>query len=253
MAKFMEKYIEPTKEIEILKKTQVLVVGGGPSGLAAAIACAREGVQTLLVERFGCFGGMMTTAGVESIAWWRHERTVDAGGIAKEFEDAAQKFGATTPEVQSVSQAINAEMFKVVADNMVDSSGVDRLLHIYAVDVIKENNVVKGIITESKSGRKAILADIVIDCTGDADIANFAGAPFIQPKKSDVMSVTTVFNCSNINKKRFVESIEKLAPTYNDWGKDEDNKNWTYEIHKSCQKMFSPYLGKVFAKAKKKA
>ncbi|NOI68580.1 FAD-dependent oxidoreductase [Vibrio sp. 99-8-1] len=247
----MDKYIEPHKEIDILATTEVLVVGGGPAGLSAAIAAAREGVKVLLIERFGCFGGMMTTAGVESIAWWRHEKTVDAGGLAREFENEAQKMGATSPEPQSVSQAINAELFKVVADKMVDDAGVNRLLHIFAVDVIKEDGTVKGVVTESKSGRKAILADRVIDCSGDADIAMFSGAPFTQPDKSEVMSVTTVFNCSNIDKQRFMDDIRASNPTYNDWGKDEDNKNWSYEIDKSCQKMFSPYLGKVFAKAKK--
>lgn len=247
----MKQITEPTKPIDVIADVDVLVVGGGPAGMAAAIGAAREGANTLLIERFGCFGGMMTTAGVESIAWWRHEHTVDAGGVAKEFEDKAQAFGATTPEVQSVSQAINAEMFKVVADEFLAESGVERLLHIMAVNVLMDNNKVIGIVTESKSGRKAILAKVVIDCTGDADIAAFAGAPFIQPSREEVMSVTTVFNCSNIDKKRFLENIAETKPTYSDWGKDEDNKNWSYEIHESCQEMFSPYLGRVFAKAKK--
>ncbi|KIP66604.1 FAD-dependent oxidoreductase [Vibrio jasicida] len=247
----MKQVTEPTRQIDVIADVDVLVVGGGPAGMAAAIGAAREGANTLLIERFGCFGGMMTTAGVESIAWWRHEHTVDAGGVAKEFEDKAQAFGATTPEVQSVSQAINAEMFKVVADEFLSESGVQRLLHIMAVDVLMDNNTVTGVVTESKSGRKAILAKVVIDCSGDADIAAFAGAAFTQPSREEVMSVTTVFNCSNIDKKRFLENIAETKPTYSDWGKDEDNKNWSYEIHESCQEMFSPYLGKVFAKAKK--
>lgn len=247
----MKIIIEPTKEIEVLAEVDVLVVGGGPAGMAAAIGAAREGAKTLLIERFGCFGGMMTTAGVESIAWWRHEHTIDAGGIAQEFEERAQAFGATTPEVQSVSQAINAEMFKVVADEFLAESGVERLLHMMAVDVLMDNNSVTGVITESKSGRKAILAKVIIDCSGDADIAAFAGADFTKPPREKLMSVTTVFNCSNIDKSRFFADIAKTKPTYNDWGKDEDNQNWSYEIHESCQEMFSPYLGKVFAKAKK--
>ncbi len=69
----MEFYLEPARNIPVLATTEVLVVGGGPSGIAAAMSAAREGAATMLIERFGCFGGMMTTAGVESIARWRHE------------------------------------------------------------------------------------------------------------------------------------------------------------------------------------
>lgn len=243
-------YTEPEKHLPILTETDVLVVGGGPSGIAAALSAAREGVRTLLVERYGCFGGMMTTAGVESIAWWRHEQTVESGGIAKEIESRAKALGATNPEPQSLSQAINAERFKVVADQMLEEANVERILHIMAVAVVKDATHLKGVITESKSGRQVILAKVIIDCTGDADIAAFAGAPFIKPDKKDLMSVTTVFSCSNVNKQRFLDDVAKTKPTYGDWGVDEDNKNWTFTVHESCREMFSPYLGKVFAKAK---
>ncbi|PVZ83941.1 pyridine nucleotide-disulfide oxidoreductase [Serratia sp. S1B] len=247
----MKFYTEPAKQLPIFIETDVLVVGGGPSGIAAALSAARAGAKTVLMERFGCFGGMITTAGVESVAWWRHKNTMESGGLAKEIEETAKAMGATTPEPQSISQAINAERFKIVADQMLEDAGVERLLHITAVGVIKEGNQLNGIITESKSGRQAILAKVIIDCTGDADIAAFAGAPFVQPDKDSVMSVTTVFSCSNVNKTRFMADIEATKPKYGDWGRDEENKNWSYEIHESCKEMFSPYLGKVFAKGKK--
>ncbi|HAL6915524.1 TPA: FAD-dependent oxidoreductase, partial [Escherichia coli] len=112
----MEFYLEPARNIPVLATTEVLVVGGGPSGIAAAMSAAREGAATMLIERFGCFGGMMTTAGVESIAWWRHENTVESGGLAREIEETAKSMGASSPEPQSNSQAINAERFKLVAD-----------------------------------------------------------------------------------------------------------------------------------------
>ncbi len=72
---------EPARRVEVIHHTDVLVVGSGPSGLAAALAAARAGVEVTLVERFGCFGGNITVVGVEGFAWYRHEATVEAGGI----------------------------------------------------------------------------------------------------------------------------------------------------------------------------
>ncbi len=82
---------EPARKIPVVAETKVLVVVSGPGGLAAALAAAREGVRTMLVEGSGCFGGNITRAGVESIAWYRHEKTVESGGIGNEFEIQAQE------------------------------------------------------------------------------------------------------------------------------------------------------------------
>ena len=80
--------------IPILEQGEVLVIGGGPSGIAAAIAAAREGAKTILLERSSCFGGNITQVGVEAFAWYRHEGTVEAGGITTEIEETAKKMGA---------------------------------------------------------------------------------------------------------------------------------------------------------------
>lgn len=86
---------EPSREIDVIHETDVLVVGSGPGGLAAAVAAARAGVDVALVERFGCFGGNITTVGVEGFAWYRHEQTVEAGGIGWEFEQRAKAMAAS--------------------------------------------------------------------------------------------------------------------------------------------------------------
>lgn len=95
----MKAITEVARKIPVLAETDVLVVGSGPGGLAAALAASREGVRTLLVERFGCFGGNITQTGVESIAWYRHAGTVDIQGIGIEFEQRAQQTGATNPSL----------------------------------------------------------------------------------------------------------------------------------------------------------
>lgn len=238
------KYVsEVSKQIPVFAEVDVLVAGSGPAGLSAAIAAAREGVSTMLVERYGCFGGVISQVGVEGFAWYRHEGTVEAGGLAFEYEEKAKALGGSTKECQSESEALDAEMFKYVADKMTQEAGVRPLLHCYAVEAIVENDVIKGIITESKSGRLAILAKRVIDCTGDGDIAALAGAPFT--KREKLSSVTPVFNCRGVDTEKFLKYIkEDLKPTYGDW-----KGEWSMETDGKEDDMFSPYLVKPFSKA----
>jgi flavin-dependent dehydrogenase len=148
----MKEIREPSRLTPVIAETDVLVVGSGPGGLAAAISSARAGVPTMLVERYGCLGGNLTHVGVEGIAWYRQEKTVDVEGIGLEFETRAKNFGAAVPEPQSLSQAINAEMFKIVADTWVQEAGVETLLHALAVGVIRDGDDLKGIIKRARGG-----------------------------------------------------------------------------------------------------
>ena len=138
---------EPSRTTPVLCETEVLVVGGGPGGLAAAIGAARAGARTTLLDRYGCFGGVISQVGVDSIAWYRHEGTVDLEGIGIEFEQRAKALGGTQPEPQSQSEALDPELFKCVADELVREAGVQPLLHCLAVEPILEGGAVAGVVT----------------------------------------------------------------------------------------------------------
>ena len=241
------KITEPSRKIDVVHRTDVLVVGAGPGGLAAALAAARAGVEVTLVERFGCFGGNITTVGVEGFAWYRHERTVEANGIGREFEERAKAMGAAVPESQSLSYELDSEGFKVVADQLVEESGITPMLHRLFVAPIVENDTITGIITESKAGREAILGKVVIDATGDADIAHRAGAPVTHPPREELQAASVMFHVAGVDKARFMEDVRANPQTYSDWSSGE----WTVETDGKEDEMFSPFLKKPFETARK--
>ena len=237
---------EPARTIDVVHETDVLVVGSGPGGLGAALGAARAGARTTLLERFGCFGGNITAVGVESFAWYRHEQTVDSVGIGSEIEARARAAGATSDESQSTSQAFDAEGFKVVADRLVEENGITPMLHRTFVAPIVEDGVVRGVITESKSGREAILARRVVDATGDADVAYRAGAPTRKTPREEMLSASVVFSMTGVNKRAFIDAIKADPPRYRDWA---GNFEWDIKTDGKEDEMFSPFLRKPFKKA----
>ena len=238
----MKEIKEPSRVVPIVAETDVLVVGSGPGGLSAALAAVREGVDTMLIERYGCFGGNITQAQVETISWYRHEKTVEAGGIGVEFERRAKEMGGSRKNRESMGEYLDTEVFKYVADKLVEEAGVVPILHCWAVDTVMEGGVIRGIITESKSGRQAIMAKRVIDASGDADIAHHVGAPYRKATGDELMSATVSFGCSNVNVKRFLEYVEQNPARLGDWARTTSGKE---------DALFSPYLEGPFKKAQK--
>ena len=236
---------EPARKVEVIHETGVLVVGSGPSGLAAALAAARAGADVTLLERFGCLGGNLTSVGVEGLAWYRHERTVEAGGLALEFERRAIERDAAVPDSQSLSSEIDSEAFKLVADELVHEAGVSPMLHRLFVAPVLDGDAVIGAIVESKAGREAILARRVIDATGDADVASRTGAPTIKTPVEEMQAASVIFHLAGIDKRAFLEGVRADPQTYADWTTGE----WAVQTTGKEDALFSPFLRTPFQRA----
>lgn len=199
--------IEPQREIPVKDNVDVLVVGGGSAGVTAAIAAARCGAKTLVIERYGFLGGLVTGGptgmhtffncyhdenGTPNVPESRKKQLIK--GIPQEIVDRLKEVGGGLGHVElelskrfiSVLTPVDPEVYKWLAMEMVLEAGADVYLHSYVSDVITDNNIVKGIIMESKSGREAILAKVIVDTSGDADVAGRAGAPFKFVEQSGV-------------------------------------------------------------------
>jgi hypothetical protein len=216
----------PGSHVPVLDEVDVLVVGGGMAGIMASLAAARKGARTALVERYGFLGGMATNAMVGPFAGTRHRygggRIV--GGIAWEFIQRLVKhdgalldtYDYPLPESEKPDKSRSAvpakgdipfdpEVVKWTADQMIGEAGVLPYYHRFASGVVAENNRIKAVILESKSGRAAITARILIDATGDADIAYLAGVPWQMGRTEDkaVQPMTLMFRMGGVDTEAF--------------------------------------------------
>ena len=182
------KYIrEPERRLPVRGEYDVVVLGGGPAGIAAAASAAGHGRKTLLVERYGFLGGMGTAAGVTNFCGLHANVHGDirqvVHGIADELLARIDKLGGlNAPHVtfgKIAAQAYDTAAYKCAADDLLLGRGAEILFHALGAGVVMEpDDTVSALIVETKSGRAAVLGRVFIDCSGDGDLAAWAGAPF---------------------------------------------------------------------------
>jgi hypothetical protein len=180
--------------MEIYGNYDVIVCGGGTSGVPAAIAAARAGAKTILIERHGALGGQMTVSGPPGFAYAhmfnnRGEQIID--GFLGETHDRLMKDGHAQPypapelRTGTTYAFVDPDWWGLLVFDMMQESGVHLLLHSLVVDTIKDGDKVCGVVVENTAGRQTVLGKVVIDCTGEGDIASRAGAPFEKVSKDD--------------------------------------------------------------------
>jgi hypothetical protein len=196
--------VEPERKVEIFEEADVVVIGGGPGGFPAAIAAARQGCRTLIIERYGLFGGMATTGLMGPIFGfaWGQSREPILGGIPMELIRNMQKKGGVLDDRNIEWNAIrfDPELLKHVIDEMLLDAGVKILLHSLAVGITKKNDRIDAVILETKSGRIAVTGKVFIDATGDGDLGYWAGCPYTKGRSVDgrMQSMGTKFRIGGV-------------------------------------------------------
>lgn len=208
----MKTFVEPSREIPVRNEVDVLVVGGGPSGIMAAYAAAKDkNLKVMLIESRGYLGGNLTI-GLPILAFLGPKGNQVINGEAQKFIDRLRARGCASEHKRCANHMsltiINSEEAKNVAFEMMEEAGVEVLMYVFNSAAIVENGKVEGVIIETKEGRQAIMAKTVIDCTGDGDVAFQAGVECHKGDKDGGMQPPTLmYNMRNVKMQELRDAI----------------------------------------------
>lgn len=207
----MDYYHEEAKKIPVIGNYDVLVIGGGPAGFSAAVNASRMGAKTMLIEKSGQVGGVATT-GLMS-----HWTGKTIGGFYQEILEKSKGVNLEGQDKYAEDMVtIDPEILKITMFEMLEEAGVHLSLYTFASDVIMEGNQITGVITESKSGRQAVKTSIVIDCSGDGDLAAKAGVEYYKGREYDgkMQPMTIMFKVAGVDVSK-VKCVRGFESTYN--------------------------------------
>ncbi len=199
---------EPSKQIPVTLKVDVVVCGGGPSGFIAAIAAARNGAKTLLLEHYGFLGGMATAGLVGPISKFNFQHTRIVSGIPEEFINKMAGRGGAIVDLPSGNVPYDPEIYKYVSMKMVEEAGVSILFHTQVVDCISDVDQpekLSHVVIENKSGRQAIDARYFIDCTGTGDVVSRSHLPcqMRNDRGGELQPMSLYFRLGGVDTKTF--------------------------------------------------
>lgn len=194
------------KEVDVREQVDVLVVGGGPAGLGAAVSAARGGARVLLLERRAFLGGNITSAYVETCNWFLNGTRFSVAGLYKEIEDAYKaEYGRSHEIREHAPFRFSGDYLKIFLDEFIAKEKIKVWFYSFVNDVVLESNRIKAVIVQTKQGPVAVTAKAVVDATGDGDVAFAAGIPFKQGRDKDgyCQPGTLNFRLAGIDPTRF--------------------------------------------------